>query len=656
LKSIIYKYLYSLIIVLGSFSIASVLFAYQTCKENEERKNIAGARKDYLLAIGTQADFDLLKGDPLSNTYSNVACIKITYDIKTGTLYFIHSKNFKYHIDFCTQILGYNKGLELFNAYNYSDSKKREYYLATLNYYRSSGNYTLEFVSEDQINSLQILELYSLIKQKTFFGNKLKLFIDNNNLQKMDSSKSFDSIQKIYPSDLYGTQNYQSLNKGIAIGYLKLIPDLKKDFTNITSHDIIIINGTPISLPPCAAVITNSFQTPLSHINLLTHNRGIPSAAQRNIFSDKEITSRVNKLVKIYFYQDSLWVMNCDIKEAESYWKRESINQNISLNYDVKSNTLIDIEDINYRSNKTVGSKAANFGELCKIQKRNSDFFKTPESAFAIPFYFYHQHISSNNISIEIDRLLNNTIYKSNNDSLKHQLKKIRTLIIKSPVSSELLKSIKNKVEESGYSFFRFRSSTNIEDIDGFNGAGLYTSKTGILNSTTKTIEVAIKEVWASVFLYKAYQERNIFHINERDVMMGILVHRNFPDEIANGVAITKNIYRNTFPGYIVNVQLGETSVVAPEDTITSEQFICMNTNQVDISSNNIVADYIIHSSITKNKNVLTQSQIEKLYFTLELIQNHFQNKKGFIGNACDVEFKFDSNGDLYIKQVRVYN
>ena len=125
MKSIIYKYLYSLIIVVGSFTIASVLFAYQTFKEKEERKNIVAARKDYLLALETQADFDLLKGDPLSNTYSNVSCIKITYDIKNGILYFIHSKNYKYHIDFCTQILAYNKGLELFNAYNYSDSKKR---------------------------------------------------------------------------------------------------------------------------------------------------------------------------------------------------------------------------------------------------------------------------------------------------------------------------------------------------------------------------------------------------------------------------------------------------------------------------------------------------------------------------------------------------
>ena len=49
---------------------------------------------------------------------------------------------------------------------------------------------------------------------------------------------------------------------------------------------------------------------------------------------------------------------------------------------------------------------------------------------------------------------------------------------------------------------------------------------------------------------------------------MAMLCHRSFPDEDANGVAITANIYDTSGlePAFYVNVQEGEESVVFPED------------------------------------------------------------------------------------------
>ncbi|MCY7361278.1 MAG: PEP/pyruvate-binding domain-containing protein, partial [Ignavibacteria bacterium] len=451
------------------------------------------------MEIKSQSDFDLLKGDPLASTFSNVSSINLTYDISEKKLYFMQSKKYRYHINFCTQVLGYNLGLELFNTYNYGNMKRREYYLAILNYYNDSKTYTLEFVSEDQINADQIKELYNDVKAKTFFGEQVKLFINNDHLQHLEKENSFTDIPKNYPADLYGTQNYQVLNAGVAIGYLKMVDDLKKDFNHVTSRDIIVIKGTVISLPVCAAVVTNSFQTPLSHINLLTHNRGIPSAAQRDIFSNKEFISRQNKLVKIFIAQDSLTITDCVITEAELFWKQSVSRKPISLTYNLKVNTVQNIEDLNSKSTDIVGSKAACFAELTKLQKRNPTIFKMPEGSFAIPFYFYRQHISQPTIASEINKLLTAAIYQSNNDSLKEQLKKIRSAIKHEPISVSLLNQVNEKIKTGSYTSFRFRSSTNIEDIEGFNGAGLYDSKTGIINNTNKSIEDAVKDVWASV-------------------------------------------------------------------------------------------------------------------------------------------------------------
>ena len=51
---------------------------------------------------------------------------------------------------------------------------------------------------------------------------------------------------------------------------------------------------------------------------------------------------------------------------------------------------------------------------------------------------------------------------------------------------------------------------------------------------------------------------------------MAILVHRSFPDEEANGVAITGNIYLPLLTAYTINVQIKDISVV-----LTSSGIYC---------------------------------------------------------------------------------
>ena len=76
----------------------------------------------------------------------------------------------------------------------------------------------------------------------------------------------------------------------------------------------------------------------------------------------------------------------------------------------------------------------------------------------------------------------------------------------------------------------RFRSSTNAEDLDGFTGAGLYTSKSGELDNPNSPVDAAIKAVWASIWNSRAWQERQWRSIDHKAVGMALLVHRSFPD------------------------------------------------------------------------------------------------------------------------------
>jgi pyruvate, water dikinase len=243
-------------------------------------------------------------------------------------------------------------------------------------------------------------------------------------------------------------------------------------------------------------------------------------------------------------------------------------------------------------------------------------------------------------------------------------LKAIRKKIKDSPLDASLLSLIKNKMKAKGkWTSYRFRSSTNAEDIPGFNGAGLYTSKTGSLIDTAKPIDKAVKSVWASLWSLRAFQERSFFGLDQSKVFMGILCHRNFGDEEANGVVVTKNLYRDNYPGMVVNIQIGETSIVLPSDSISCEQLLVTMPIDADDSDENIGIDHIAFSSLSPSKNIMTNEEMVRLSRFCKAIKSHFYfNKNRFTDQSLfdkygmDIEFKLEKRTrKLYIKQAREY-
>jgi len=66
------------------------------------------------------------------------------------------------------------------------------------------------------------------------------------------------------------------------------------------------------------------------------------------------------------------------------------------------------------------------------------------------------------------------------------------------------------------------RSSTNAEDLPGFNGAGLYDTVPNVVGK--KQLGEALKTVWASLWNFRAVDERDAFGIDHRQVYSGVLV------------------------------------------------------------------------------------------------------------------------------------
>lgn len=608
----------------------------------------------HLQRIDSAAVFEKFSGLPLSSKYGEVRSVKVVYDIANSRLYFINSKFYKYHYQFCMSLPDYVIDLESFNRVNYSQTEDRDFLLGNINYYSSAGWYALEISPSDGMPIRQLTEFMRLIKQKVFFSDRLVLELNSQRL--MDEKARIDSsIKTILPSDIYGQLNFQSISRNKVSGTIRIIRNFDDEIQQARPNDIIVINQTPVYIPPVAGVIVTEFQTPLSHLTLLGQNRKMPICACKDAFGSQTILSLENKNVVFEVTGDTFY-----LKEVEKIQNKERKNNPIHLSADLSKKELTDACDLYPNSKNYVGNKAANFGFLSRLSKKS--LFKVPESAFAIPFYYYAEHVKKCGAQTKINELLASVPARNHPDSLKKRLDEIQDLILNYKADSLFIRMVENKIIAAGdYRRMRFRSSTNAEDASGFSGAGLYTSETGEAGNPRKSIEQAIRKVWASLWSLQAFSEREYFGIDHSRVYMGVLVHRSFPDEKVNGVAITKNLYRPDEYGFTVNAQYGDHSVVRPKGKAVCDQFICYPEEANELYIGKVVVDIISVSSFGSDSLCMSPSEIQLLADQLEIIKRHFKRisntTKSFINFAVDVEFKLDGeNRTLYIKQVRIFN
>lgn len=643
------------------FCLLLPLLFLQCNAQNNPGCEYKSGNKDYLDRIGCPGDFNYLKGKPLSEKFGYAESLKIIYSIREEKVYFSNSGSYPFHYDFCVNILGDNDELSLFNNRNYKSGPKREYFLFNLNYYPSSGIYALELMPEDDSKTEEISAVYKKICSLVYFNSRIRLLATS---PAMEKKLAADPLLPVITSDeIYKGRKFVSLNKGEAYGILRKVSAGDVEDKTFDRHDIVILDGLPNQLPVVGGVLSVPFQTPLCHISLLCINRHTPNAAYRSAWADTIIAKLENKLVHYTVTADTFMLSPATGNEAALFWAKTEKRNPVHLATDTSLHRLAEMADLGIKDVSSVGGKAANFAELTRIRV-DKKALPLPEGSFAIPFWFYYQHLEKNNIRPLLDAVLHDEGSLNDPRLLDKKLKQLRDAIKDAPLDKELLTAVINRLKANGtlYQHYRFRSSTNAEDVKGFNGAGLYESKTGSLTDASKPVEKAIKAVWASLWDSRAFAERDYFKIDQHTVAMGILVHRSFGEELSNGVAITRHLYRNDYPAYTINVQAGEISVVNPPDSVTCDEII-VGLGEIT-GSKTVSAEYIGRSSLSREHTVLTNDQLTLLTRYLTAIKDHFYKKaeKGvkedivsYWNYAMDVEFKIDAyTGNLYIKQARV--
>lgn len=620
--------------------------------------------QSHLNKVKSAAEYASLKGLPAVRKYGRVESVKVVWAREKDEVYFLNAEKWEWHYDFCHEVLGFWQKRFVFNDQVYNGSEVREFVVGNVNHYPDAGHWTLEFSPADQIRPALIEAFYQCIAKSLFSGDELALFLNTQRLEELfgDGDAPFPIV---VPEDIYAGQLYQPLVEGTAYGYLRkmTVEELKEKHPG--PRDIVLVNGTPLDIPPTAAVLTNQFQTPLSHLNVLCQNRKTPFFAHKEIWEHPVIDSLEWELVRLTVGPDSFRIEKAEIEMARLSWAARRPSKQVKLRVKLDREDLVPGAKLHPRMVDEVGGKAANFGALVRIAKRDPKGFWVPENAFAIPFHWYFDHMRRSGAGEMVQELLTDEKARSNPQELEIRLKAIRKQIKSTGVNPELLNRVHLQAGP-GRHRLRFRSSTNAEDVDGFNGAGLYSSKTGWVGAPEEKKQAgkAIAKVWASVWNFRAFQEREYFGIPQEFVAMGILVHRSFPNESANGVAITKNLYRKGYYGYVVNVQMGEVSVVSPPEGVTCDQLICYAESDLSFFKERGTVEYISHTSLKSGEPVLTKDQVVFLTEQLARIKKYYywnvggnSRKYDYKDFGLDIEFKIDGPDDrLYIKQVRIYN
>lgn len=654
----------------GTLVSSVLVFAIVGCGETGPRWECgiaAGESPDFAQQLGCQGDFAALASEPMSAGIPGARSVKTVIDRLDGdALYFQNSPRFALHYDFASTHLSGNGRpiVPLRSQFEQTEyfSPDRRFLLGAVTYYEGPKVWAYEISPYDSASAEMITLAYDLIAAATWFGADLR-FHPTSDAVAAEAANLPPHVRVVTTEELFAGIRYQPLNLGTSMGQLRFVLAADLATAYVGFRDIVVLDAVPNDISVTSGIITAAYQTPLSHINVLSQNRGTPNMALTGAMEEPALRALEGKWVELVVGPFEWTIREVTSAEADAWWDehRPDAVQIPALDLTVTdlrdTNAILDVATYGLagaldRAIPAFGGKASHYGGLTLI----GDAVPNP-GGFAVPVYYYRQFMEQNGLDAMVDAMLADETFKNDPAIRDQRLAELRAAIMAAPVDPAFEAALLAKctTEYPGLPM-RFRSSTNAEDLDGFTGAGLYTSKTGIPGDTLKPVVNAVREVWSSVWYFRAFEEREYRSIDHRGVAMALLVHPSFPDEEANGVAITANLFdrQGLEPGFYVNVQVGEASVVQPDPGITTDQFIY----HFDMPGQPIV--FLAHSNlVAPGETVLTREQTYQLGVAMKAIHMYFAEVYAVPGEfyGMDIEFKFDApvgeEPRLFIKQAR---
>lgn len=564
---------------------------------------------------------------PAYQTAARTEVVKLLIDMEDDwKTYFVQSERWELHYAFARRFIEFPRSHveewrdhQAFNIEQYRRPTRR-FFLASLVRYLDGGVWALELVPGDNIDAERLRRGFEHIRDQVYFGSQLR-FRALSPLQQRHAETIGDAMPTVDLAALMARVRYQPLVTGVAYGYLRIVRG-ELDVSTLRPNDIVVAEHVPSELPPVSALVTSGLQAPLAHVAILSRNRGTPDMALRDAVDLPEVQALEGQLVRLAVGPQEYVLERATLAEAEPRWEASRPSRPFVPVRDLDANALVDVCTLSLSDIATAGAKASQLGEVCRLQIRNP-------GGFVVPFHHYAAHLRRHGIQGDIEGLLVDAGFRSDSGLRARKLAELRQKIEAGAANRALVRDIRRRV--AGPQRWIFRSSTNAEDLPGFNGAGLYSSVVVGPNPTEAQVADALREVWASVWLQRGYEERDWFRIDQAQVAMAILIQPFVDDVVGNGVAITRNPFDQARPAVFVNVQTREGSVTGAGDDELPEQVL------IYTWSEDLEFETISRSTRAQGE-ILTETDLRALGELLQKIHTQLEPRYAD-SNAVDVEF-----------------
>jgi hypothetical protein len=435
------------------------------------------------------------------------------------------------------------------------DELQLDRYLSDLNYLGRTpgwGTQALRMQFYEAMEKLaQIEPMAMLFIQDQLRGSPLLIFSKVLDGLSRDANRLAGVKHRLFGKDV--GVGFTALNPGLARGTLHVEPDLS-DLENFKADGIYLLPETVSDLPPVAGILTAGEGNPLSHVQLLARNLGIPNVsvdttvmAGLSGHDGEQVVMAVSKsgLVEISPWSDQ-WKEIFRVADAASGVVIVPDLEKLDLTV----RDVVQLDDLRAAdSGRIVGPKAAKLGEL------RAHYPGQVSRGLAIPFGIFREEAFDQPYPAGDGTVFEWMVGKYTElasipvEDPEHARKAeaLRAELYDIVVNTSLSKKFRDGLQAALIETFGsdnppgvfVRSDTNVEDLAGFTGAGLNLTLPNVVGF--ENLLASIPKVWASPFTARAFAWRQSHMTKPEHVYTSILLLESVASD-KSGVLVTQDI------------------------------------------------------------------------------------------------------------------
>ena len=511
------------------------------------------------------------------------------------------------------------------------------------------GSYSFNFSFGNAYNFEATQRTFELLAASMpFLQNNMNHFIgqsdEDDHLNNYADDFEGTRVDVVLESDVFAEINYIPFHEAEGYGFFKHMTDLNE---TPGSRDIVLYDALPNSLPRVGGIITSVIQTPLSHVNLRAIQDDVPNAYIADPLLNPDIANLLGGYVYYKVENERYEIREATLAEVNNWYEDLRPTEPQIPIRDLSITEIMPLDDIGFEMSTAFGAKCSNLATM-----RSFDLpVGTIPDGFGIPFYYYDQFMQFNNFYQEAQVMIDNPTFQTDLNFRIDRLRDFRRAIKDAPMPQWMMDDLQAMHDDFPEgTAVRCRSSTNNEDLPGFSGAGLYTSKTQYLDEGH--ISKSIKQVYASMWNFRAYEERDFYRVDHFVAAMGILCHPSFQEEQSNGVGISIDPIYETEDTFYLNTQVGESLITNPDPNSVPEEILLYE--DPDQGGGYLVLR--LSNLVNPGELVMDQIYLDQMRDYLSVIHDGFAVLYDVVGAddfGIDIEYKVTAQDQLIVKQAR---